>query len=172
MRKLGSCGEAVFVDDSAETVATLDASRIGRITPNTGVLRSGGASFKRAMRPVALVVVDVDPEHMLEVAPVHDQQPVQALGADGADEALGDRVRLRRSHRRLDDLDAFACEDSVEVAGELAVAVADQEAKRRGRSFSVQANWRACWVTQAPVGFAVQPAMWTRRLPSSMKKST
>ena len=27
--------------------------------------------------------------------PVHDQEPVEALRADGADEALGDRVRLR-----------------------------------------------------------------------------
>src|SRR5437588_10635332 len=44
---------------------------------------------------------------------------------------LSDRVRLRRSHRRLDYPDAFACNDGVEVAGELAVAVADQEAKRR-----------------------------------------
>jgi hypothetical protein len=31
---------------------------------------------------------------------------------------------------------------------------------------------RACRVTQAPVGFVVQPARWTRRFPSSMKKST
>jgi hypothetical protein len=46
------------------------------------------------------------------------------------DEAFGERVRFRRSHRCFDDLDAFAGEDGVEVAGELAVAVADQEAKR------------------------------------------
>jgi hypothetical protein len=39
----------------------------------------------------------------------------------------GDRVRLRRPHWRLDDLDAFAGEDGVEVAGELAVAVTDHE---------------------------------------------
>ena len=68
-----------------------------------------------------------DAEDALEVASVHDQEPVEALGADGADEALGDRVRLRRPHRRLDDSDAFAGEDGVEVTGELAVAVADQE---------------------------------------------
>ena len=30
-----------------------------------------------------------------------------------------------------------------------------------GCSWSAQANWRACWVTQAPLGFAVQPARWT-----------
>src|SRR6266571_6591850 len=60
-----------------------------------------------------------------------DQEPVEALGAGGADEALGERVRLRRSHRRLDDLDSFAGEDGVEVAAELAVPVVDEEAKRR-----------------------------------------
>ena len=77
-----------------------------------------------------VVVVGEDAEHALEMTPVHDQQPVETLGADGADESLGGRVRFRRSHRRLDDLDAFAGEEGVEVTGELAVAVADQEAKR------------------------------------------
>jgi hypothetical protein len=76
-------------------------------------------------------VIDEDPEHTLEVAPVHDQQPVEALGARGADKALRDRVRLRRAHRCPDDLDALACKDGVEVAGELAIAVADQKAQRR-----------------------------------------
>ena len=33
--------------------------------------------------------------------------------------------------------DAFAGEDGVEVAGELAVAIADQEPERAGRSWSV-----------------------------------
>lgn len=37
-----------------------------------------------------------------------------------------------------------------------------------GRWDSDQASWRACWVTQAVSGFALQPARWTRRLPSSM----
>jgi hypothetical protein len=31
------------------------------------------------------------------------------------------------------------------------------------------ASWRACWVTQPPLGFGLQLARWTRRLPSSMK---
>src|SRR5262249_38053411 len=70
-------------------------------------------------------------EHTLEVPSVEDQKPVETFSAGGADEALGDRVRLWSAHRRLDDLDAFACEDGIEGAGELAVAVADQEAKAR-----------------------------------------
>jgi hypothetical protein len=80
---------------------------------------------------MSVVVLGEDAEHAFEVVAVDDQKPVEALGAGGADEALGERVCLRRSHWRLDDLDSFAGEDGVEVAGELAVAVADEEAKRR-----------------------------------------
>jgi hypothetical protein len=74
-------------------------------------------------------MVGVDAKYALEMPAVRDQEPVEALSAGGFDEALGDCVRLRSPHRRLDDADAFAGEDSVEVPGELAVAVADQEAK-------------------------------------------
>ena len=124
------------------------------------------------MRPVRVVVVDIDPKHSLELPAVHDQQPVEALGTDGADETLGDRVCLRRSHRRLDDLDPLAAEDRVELAGELAVAVADQEPKRRRPLLDCPGELAGLLSNQAPLGLAVQPASWTRRLPSSMKNST
>src|SRR5215217_427908 len=87
---------------------------------------------------------------MLEVSAVEDQEPVETLSANGADEALGDRVRLRRAHRCFDDLDAFACEDGIEVARVLAVSVAIRNRDRQARSCSVQVNWRACCVTHAP----------------------
>jgi hypothetical protein len=76
-------------------------------------------------------MVDEDAEHPLEMAAVEDQQPVEALGAHGSDEALGDRVRLRRADRCPDDLDPFDAEDGVKVARELAVAIPDQEANGR-----------------------------------------
>ena len=44
--------------------------------------------------------------------------------------AFGERVCLRRAKRGADDLDAFAVEDLVEGATELAVTVVDQEAGR------------------------------------------
>jgi hypothetical protein len=50
------------------------------------------------MRPLAVVVVDVDAEHVFEVTPVEDQQPVQGFGAHRSDEALRHRVRLRGPH--------------------------------------------------------------------------
>ena len=80
------------------------------------------------MWPLRVVVVDVDSQDVLEVTAVEDQQPVQTLGAHGSDEALRDRVRLRRPHRCLHDPDAFAAEDLVRGAAVFIVAVADQEA--------------------------------------------
>src|SRR6266849_9665041 len=92
------------------------------------LVRVGRTKFKGTMLPLAVVMVDVDAEHAFEVASVEDQQPVEALRTDCSDEALRDRVRLRRSDRRLHDPDAFAAESLVEGAAVLAVAVADQEA--------------------------------------------
>jgi hypothetical protein len=64
---------------------------------------------------------------VLEVAPAEDQEPVKALGTDGANESFSDRVRLRCSHGCLDDPDAFAAEDFVEGAAVFAVSVADEK---------------------------------------------
>src|SRR6266536_837485 len=62
------------------------------------------------------------------MAAIEDQQPVEALGTDGSDESLGDRVRLRRPHRRLHDPNPLAAEDLVEGSDVLAVAVTNEEA--------------------------------------------
>jgi hypothetical protein len=77
---------------------------------------------------LAVVMRRVDAEHTFEVAATDDEQPVEALGADSADEALGVGVRLWCADWFLDHRDAFAAEDLVEGGAELAVAVMDQEA--------------------------------------------
>src|SRR5262249_18364265 len=78
-----------------------------RIVPLVELARSLSAAGDLRSRarwgPLAVVVVDEDAEHVLEVTAVEDQQPVQASGANRADEAFGDRVRLWGLHRRLDD---------------------------------------------------------------------
>jgi hypothetical protein len=56
------------------------------------------------------------------VAAAEDQQPVQTLGSDGADEPFGVGVGLRRPDRCPDHPDPFALEDLVEGDAELAVA--------------------------------------------------
>jgi hypothetical protein len=74
---------------------------------------------------LAVVVGCVDAEYGLEVAAADDQQPIETVGADGANKALGVGVRLRRADRCMDDIDPFAAEDLVEGAAERGVAVVD-----------------------------------------------
>ncbi len=97
---------------------------------------------------------------MLEVAAVEDRQPIQALPADGADEPLGDRVRLRCPHRRLDDPDAFAAETSSK--GPLYLLSRSRTKKRTPLSLKSRPRSRACWVTHSPVGAAGEPDSATR----------
>jgi hypothetical protein len=53
-----------------------------------GLLRIGRREVERAVRPAAVVVVDEDAKRAFEVPSVEDEEPVEALRADGADEAL------------------------------------------------------------------------------------
>jgi hypothetical protein len=73
---------------------------------------------------VPVVVVDEDPKNPLQMPAVPDQRPVEALSAHRADEALGDRVGLRRFDGSPDDLDALGAENLVERAAELDIVVA------------------------------------------------
>ena len=134
-RKLtGLRGELVFVEQSAEAVATLQSMERNRfaarylLADRRRLCRDWWPLSERAMRPVPVVVLRVDANDALEVAAADDQQPVEALPPQTADRALGLCSRLRRPHRRLDHRDALGAEDLVEVARELAVAVTDQEA--------------------------------------------
>ena len=68
---------------------------------------------------VAVVMLDVDPKDLLEVAAADDQQPVQALGPDRPHPALGVRVRPGRLHGRQEHFGTVRAEHIVDAAGEL-----------------------------------------------------
>jgi nucleoside phosphorylase len=71
-----------------------------RIAPAGGVEtgraggRGSGVEAERAGRPMAVVVLSELAQHAVQVTAVGDQQPVEALPSDGADESLSDRVCL------------------------------------------------------------------------------
>ncbi len=83
---------------------------------------------------MGVVLLDVLPQHRLEVARSGHQEVVEAFAAQGANPALGDRVRARCSRRGAD---VGAGEDRVDGGGEPAVAVGSGTAigwcGRRGR---------------------------------------
>jgi hypothetical protein len=60
------------------------------------------------MRPMSVVVPDVDAEDVFELAAADDQELIEAFAADGADPALDVRVRVRRLYGRADDPDVVA----------------------------------------------------------------
>jgi hypothetical protein len=115
------------VDESAEKIATLEA--IGCIQRRR-VAAIGRQEVERAMRPVPVVVAAVYVEHGLEVAAAEDEDPVETLGAERADPALGVGVRVRRLHGRADHPEALGVEDLVEGMAELRVAVVDEKPER------------------------------------------
>src|SRR5436305_14078880 len=66
-------------------------------------------------------------QHSREMAAVNDQYPVQQFPAGSSNPSFGDRVRLGCPHRRAQDANTLAGEHGIEHAGELAVAVPNQE---------------------------------------------
>ena len=100
-----SCSSSmVFVEESAEQVVSMhlawlavaDDAQIG------GWIRR--FQSERSVRTMGIVVGGVDPQDLLQMASSDDQQPVQALGADGANPALGVGVRVGCLHRRQEHL--------------------------------------------------------------------
>jgi hypothetical protein len=114
-------GSVVLVDEAAEAIAAVDIAA-------GHWLDLGGFGLSECEPAVSALAV-VDAQDVFEVAAAEDQQPVETLVADGADEPFRVRVRLWGLHRRVDDLDSFAAEQLVEGGGELAVAVVDQETR-------------------------------------------
>jgi hypothetical protein len=91
----------VFVDEAAEEVAALD--RRGRRRDDV-TARIGWCELERSVRSLRVVVGEVGAEGVLEVAAADDQEPVEALVSDRADEGLRVGVRLRCADRCVDDV--------------------------------------------------------------------
>ena len=85
------------------------------------------AQFAGAVWPLTVVVSNVFREHRMQVPLTEDQHAVGEFGSDGADEPLGETVRLRAARRNPDYLDAHIGEDGVEGCGELASPVANED---------------------------------------------
>src|SRR5262245_30126208 len=113
------------MDQSAEQVAAAQAIEVDHAGEWLLVAERRALS-ECPLRPMLVEMLHVHDEHVAEVAAAEDQQAVEALAADAADPALRVRSRFRRPYRRLDHPDAFRAEDLVEVTGELAVAVTNE----------------------------------------------
>ena len=80
------------MQEAAESVSSLEFGQ--RECQGWRLGRDGWAAAERSLWALGVVVVHVHAQDAVEVARADDQQPVQALGACGPDEALGVRVGL------------------------------------------------------------------------------
>jgi hypothetical protein len=76
-------GSVVLVDEAAEAVVATNLPD-GRCRCRRWLSKCRWLELEGAVRPVDVVVVDVDAQDAVEVAAVDDQQPVEAFGADGS----------------------------------------------------------------------------------------
>ena len=90
------------------------------------------------MRPFVVVIADELPQYRMQVPLVHHDDVVEALGAEGSHDSLGDRVRPRRSDRGPDAGDPELGQARVEITSVDGIAVVDEVAgmptpgRRRG----------------------------------------
>jgi hypothetical protein len=158
----------ILVDEAAEAVASSDLGDLGWRA--AGEWARGSSLAQGAVWPMIVVVAFELAECGCRVSLVGDQEAVEELAADRSDEALGDRVGPWRLHRCLDDPDVDRGEDGVEGAVNFASRSRMRNRTRWLVSSMSISRLRACWVSQAPVGWAVTPRMWTRRVACSMTK--
>ena len=110
-----------------------------------------------------------DPFKMLLI---QNQQPIQALGTNGAHEPFRDAVRLWGTKRRANDFRPVLRKTSSKLSVNFWSRSRMRKRTCSWRSAKAHVSCRACCVTHGAVGFAVEPARCTRRLLNSMKNST
>jgi hypothetical protein len=116
------------VGESAEDLLAADPvlGQVRRLRrPGVGLGR--GELAEGTVRPGSVVVRQVLGEYLAQVVLFDNQQPVEDLPAQGADDPFADRVRSGCLRRAGENPDAFCGEHGIEGAGELAGAVPDQE---------------------------------------------
>lgn len=149
------CEGLVLMDEPAEDISSADLRRT--VHRFSWYYALGCSKLDASMRPLRVVVPGVDAENPIKVSSTTHHDPVQAFPSYCPDEALGDRVGLRRADRGEDDPRPLGLEHLIERARVLGVAVSDQEARGRLSVVQVGQELRACWVTQAESGLRVEP---------------
>ena len=92
--------------------------------------RVRGSQIEPAMGTVGVVVADIGVQEAIEMPTAQDERPVKELGSNRPHPSLSEGVGLRGSDRGEDHPGPFGLEHLVEGAGELLIAVADEEAHR------------------------------------------
>ena len=147
-----SCSLSVLVKQTAKEITSVDPGRLilaGQGQPDGWIRR---LQLERSVRPMSVVVVDIDTQDLLKVSAADNQQPVQTLGTHRADPTLRIGVGVRGADRRPDHRDALRGQHRVEGRRELGIAIVDEEAGGRALVLQRPGQITCCWATHAAVG--------------------
>jgi len=89
--------------------------------------RSRRSQPERPVRPMHVVVLHVDAQHLVQVFASRDQQPVQALGADRANPAFREGVGVGCLDWCQHHLGVLGAEEVIEGAAEFGIPIAQDE---------------------------------------------
>ena len=120
----------VLVQQPAQQVAPLESGE-GHVWPHVRRWYFGRvwrSQTKSTVRAVSIVMGHVDRKHTEKMTLTKDQQMVQTLAASTTDETFHDGVRFRRLVRRAHRPNVRASQQLIEGAGELGIAIVDEEA--------------------------------------------
>jgi hypothetical protein len=117
-------------------------------------------------------VRNVGAEDAVEVTPVQDQDPVEALAAERPDPPLGVGVCVRRPNRCADDPDALATEHRVEVTTELAITIVEQKPEPTLSVVELHHEVARLLCDPTPSGLVVLAMNSTRRRSTDTKNNT
>jgi hypothetical protein len=149
--QMRSGSSSVFMQEPAEQVTLVGP---GPADPATEGWFDGGIRRLQPERPVRMVdvvVLDIDPQDLLEVAAPDDQQPVQALGAHRPDPTFRMGVPFAACTGVISTSAPFEQNTSSKLRENFASWSRSRKHRRRPRSPSANNRLRACWVTQAPL---------------------
>ena len=90
-------------------------------------LASGARRPGTAVRAVRVVLADVLAPHPFALAPVPEDDPIQARAPERADPAFADRVGPGRPERWADPAPAFGAEHPIARPGEAPVPIAERD---------------------------------------------
>ena len=122
------CDDLVLMDEAAKDISSTDLRHtVHRFRLYCAL---GCSKLDPSMRPLRVVVPGVDAKDPVKVSSTKHHDPVQAFPSHCPNEALRDRVGLRRTDRGEDDPRTLGLEHLIEQARVLGVAVSDQAGRR------------------------------------------
>src|SRR4051812_24190910 len=121
------------------------------------------------MGPLPVIIGQVIALEVPQARLAEHREVAQALPLDGLRPPF--RVGAEVRGRRAPPLHLYHLERLVELRDEFHLVIPQRIWSLSAFSAKCMATLRACWAIQDRSGWAVTPAMWTRRLPTLMKNS-